>query len=256
MSNQLHFASLKESRGWYFVEYAPPASLTPFANVQLTILSDTDATKSSKIVCAMEDELSSWLARYDVPLMISAFDSKGDLISLAPSSHLMGRKNKFGEVEKIWGFLENQELPILDPELLRSIYHDVPFRTAEQVSLEADINHKHKRVAGRVSIALLIIWLVAIPVTIELLGVTNPAIGYVVLAYSFWKAFIQLMKILGKWPTGKKEREQSERKRRMDHYFWHCERNPKAFQRLKIENFEREERKQIASEALDISNSK
>lgn len=253
MSNQkLYFESLKESRGWYFVEYAPPVSLSPFANVQLTILSDTDVTKSSKIVSAMEDELSFWLARYDVPLMISAFDSKGDLISLGSSSHLMGRRNKLGEVDKIWGFFEKQELPDLGPEALRSIYHDIPFRTAEQLRLETEHGDKRTKRGILISVALLITWLVVIPVTIELLGAANPVIGYIVLIYSLFKAFVQLMKLLDKWPTGKREKEQSERNRRLEHYFWHCERNPEGFERLKNENFDQEEREKTARKASEL----
>lgn len=251
-NSELHFDSMKESRGWYFVEYSPPIAGNPFALVQLTILSELDAADSGRIAAAMEQELSRWLEKYGVSVMISAFDAKGDLISLKPSSHLMGRKNELGQVDKIWGLLESKELPPLSSDILQAIYHDIPFRTIEEIRAVADSSLKRRKFAFRVAIALLILWLVVIPVTIELLGVANPVIGVLVLIYSLWKAFVQFMKLLGRWPEGRKEKEQSERKRRMEHYFWHCERNPEGFQRLKIENLERKEREQTVREAAAL----
>jgi hypothetical protein len=200
----------------------------------------------------MEEELSRWLERYNVSVMVSVFDAAGDLISLTPSSHLMGKKNELGHVDKIWGFFESKELSPLPPDALQEIYHDIPFRTIEEICAEAYSSLKRRRFAFRISMALLIIWLVLIPVSIELLGVANPVIGVLVLAYSLWKAFVQFMKLLGKWPEGRKEKEQTERKRRMEHYFWHCERNAEGFQRLKIENFEREGREQTVREAAAL----
>lgn len=251
-NSELHFDSLKESRGWYFVEYAPPTAGSPFALVQLIILSDSDAADSGRIATAMEQELSRWLERYGVPVMVSSFDAKGDLITLKPSSHVMGRKNELGEVDKILGLFESKNLPTLSSATLRAIYHDIPFRTSEEIHASADSSLKRTRLGIRTAIALLIFWLVVIPVTINLLGVANPVIGILVLIYSLWKALVQFMKLLGKWPEGRKEKEQSQRKRQMEHYFWHCEQNPEGFQRLKNENFEREEREQTVREAAAL----
>jgi len=251
-SSGLHFDSIKESRGWYFVDYAPPIAGHPFATIELVILSDSDAVDLIRVADAMEEELSRWLERYDVPLMISAFDAKGNLISLKQSSHLMGRRNEQGEVDQIWGLIESRELPPLPPEALREIYHDIPFRTRDEIRSAANQSLKHTKFAVWVSMALLIIWLVAIPASVAILGVASPAIGYVVLVYSLWKAFVQLMKLLGKWPECRKEKEESARQRRMEHYFWHCEQNPEGFQCLKCENFEREEREQTIREAAAL----
>ncbi len=251
-NSELHFESLKESRGWYFVEYAPPIAGNPFALVQLTILSESDATDSGRIATAMEQELCVWLERYGVPLMVSSFDAKGDLISLNPSSHLMGRKNERGEMDKIWGLFESKDLPPLSSDILLSIYDDISYRTSEDIRAAADLSFKRNKQGFQIALALLIFWLVVVPVTIELLGFANPIIGVIVLIYSLWKAFVQLMKLLGEWPEGWKEKEQSERKRIMEHYFWHCERNPEGFQRLKTENFNRETRRQTASEAATL----
>lgn len=38
----------------------------------------------------------------------------------------------------------------------------------------------------------------------------------------------------------------------MEDYYDHCERNPEGFERLRIENFERETREQIQNEARQL----
>jgi len=248
----LSFDSLKEPRGWYFVEYAPPIAGNPFALVSLTILNDSAVSAHSRISGAMEHELKHWLERYPVPVMVSAFDAAGDLISLEPSAHLMGRTVESGSIQEAWGSLSGKPLPALGPVELKKIYHDVPFRTSEQIRFKAE-QELHRTKSGiRQALALLILWLVIIPVTIELLGVANPIIGTLVLLYSLWKAFVQLMKLLGKWPVSRRAQEESERKPRMEHCFWHCERNPAGFQRLKMENVDREQRERTVREAEEL----
>lgn len=262
-NSELQFDSLKESRDWYFVEYSPPMAGNPFALVYLTILNDSDVADHLRITNAMEGELSRWLERYGVPLMVSAFDAKGDLISLKPSSFLMGRRNELGHADKIWGHFETKDLPPFSSDTLRVIYHDIPFRTTEEIQAAADRNLKYTKCTVWVTIALLILWLVVIPVAIAFLGLSNPVeikfqgiaisvIGLLSFIYSLWKAIVEFMKLIGKGPEGRKEKEFSKRKWMMEHYFWHCERNPEGFQRLKIENFEQEQREQTVREAAAI----
>jgi hypothetical protein len=40
----------------------------------------------------------------------------------------------------------------------------------------------------------------------------------------------------------------------MSHYFYHCERNPDGFARLKVENFEREAKERILKEVEALRN--
>ncbi len=225
----------------------------PVRNGSAYNLSDSDAANPGKVGSAMEDEASFWLRRYPVPVMVSAFNGAGDLIHLSPSNHLMGKTNNVGAIETRWGLLDSKELPPLSSDLLRSVYHDLPFRTAEEIRTAAEKELRRTKSAMRLSIWLLILWLVVVPVAIELLGMANPLVGTMVLGYSLWKAFVQLMKLLGRWPVGWHERGRLERERRMKHYFWHCERNPEGFQRLKIENFDREERARTAREVDELS---
>lgn len=40
----------------------------------------------------------------------------------------------------------------------------------------------------------------------------------------------------------------------MNHYYYHCERNPKGFRRLRAENFEEDEKERIKQERESIKN--
>jgi hypothetical protein len=173
---------------------------------------------------------------------------------LKSSNHLVGRRKTNGRLHSVWGTFETDELPPLTPEVLRSIYHDISFRTATEIRAKSEEHLTRTKSSIRLAIALLILWLVVIPVAVELLGFANPVIGIIVLLYSLWKAFVQLMKLLGKWPENRREKLQSDKKRLMEHYFWHCERNPEGFQRIKFENFDREERERTAREASPPKN--
>jgi len=50
----------------------------------------------------------------------------------------------------------------------------------------------------------------------------------------------------------KRKQEEAEKKRKMAHYFYHCEKNPAAFGRLKIENFDREIKEKTRKEAESL----
>ena len=74
------FSVLQAHREWYLVEYAPPVHGTPFATLSLTVLERPEA---NRVALAMETELETWLRRYPVPIMVSAFNDTGDLFSVS-----------------------------------------------------------------------------------------------------------------------------------------------------------------------------
>jgi hypothetical protein len=252
---ELRFESLKEARDWYFVEYAPPIAGNPFAIVQLTILSDKDSDDHARIALAMGEELLRWLQRYGVPVMVSSFNAASDLICLEPekpSSHLMGRTIDLGEVETIWGAFESSTLPVLSPKELRTIYHDIPCKTGQEIALENEKEQKRLLQGMRVWRILLVFWLVIIPAGIAYLGFANPLVGKIALGYSLLMAVVQLLKIFGKWPQTQRAKEKAADDLAKNHHHYHCKKNPEGFLRLKIENFDREEREKTLREAEEL----
>lgn len=203
----------------------------------------------------MEKELLRWLQRYAVPVMVSSFNAVGDLICLEPekpSSHLMGRQKDTGEVESVWGSFESVELPPISPDALRAIYHDIPCKTGQEIALENEEEQKRLLHGMRLWRILLVLWLVVIPAGIAYLGFANPLVGKIALGYSLLMALVQLLKIFGKWPRTQRAKEKAADDLAKNHHHYHCKKNPEGFIRLKIENFDREEREKTLREAEEL----
>lgn len=239
----------KEDRGSYYVSYQPADARYIFAIVQLTF--PQDGSDAATIARAMEHELEIWLMRYPVPIMISAFDAKDDLISLSDEfggSHLMGYiESQTGAVIRRWGLLKNEELPPeqTSAEYLERIYKDVPFRLQEEVREKAI---REARTTGRI-IRSFVFFVIAVPVLIEIISLGIEWLGYLVSGISIIIGLYKTAKAMGWLKPSKRDKQKAEKKLKMQHYFYHCERNPEAFNRLKIENFDREAIERTRKEA-------
>lgn len=230
----------KEHRGKYYVSYQPADTRFAFAIIQLTFLdhgSDVDIVKS-----AMEHELKNWLSRFRVPVMVSSFDAKDDLIRIAAESdqsHLMGYVDlQTGEMIQRWGLLKDDELPSeqKDPGYLARVYEGVPFRLQETVRQNA---MREARTMGR-SVRMIVFLLAGVPLLIEIVSLGVTWVGYVLAGISITAGLYKLAKTMGWLKPTQRAKEIAEKDLRMKHYFYHCERNSEGFNRLKIENLERE----------------
>jgi hypothetical protein len=248
-SDKLFFGTIKQDRGWYFVEYRPPHPTDRFAT--LCVVAPGPATASA-VAAAMEDELNGWLHRYPVPIMVFAFDGSGDLYRLEgtrPSDCLIGwLDSTTGKPNMSWRLLTDKEIPgdILSHESLLRVYADVPYKMSTQTRHEVKAQARQVRIGW----AIVFVWVAVVPAVWAILKWAGPAwISVLVLGYGLWQALVKALKLLGKWKVSPRELKAREEERRMRHHHYHCERNPDGFLRLKLENFEREERERIQNEA-------
>lgn len=246
---------LREHRGNYYVVYQPADLRAPFAIIQLTFPQDDyEATAVSR---AMEQELDAWLRRYPVPAMVSAFDVKDDLINahgVGGESHLMGYVHpQTGEVVRQWELLRNEDLPSeqLDAEYLARVYQGIPFRVQKEVREQA---LREARTTGRV-IRLIVFFTVVVPVLIEVISVGVTWLKHILEAISILTGLYKAGKAMGWLKRSQRDEQKAEKELKMNHYFYHCERNPEAFNRLKVENFEREAIERTRDEAETIRKS-
>lgn len=251
MAERLLFNSIKEDRGRYFVEYSPPNPSTRFATLQVTTPDDAEVGDVARF---METEIELWLKRYPVPVMVSAFDGKGDLYDLSsvrPCDHLLGYSDE-GKNEPLlfWKLLEDNKIPAhaLNIDYLKRVYSSIPYKTSE--SLRED-SEKHSR-EMRLGWAIIFAWLVVVPAIIAILGWASPFVSLIALLYSLWKAVKKGLELTGKWKKSPREIKKDEEERAMLHHHYHCVRNPEGFLRLKLENFERWEREHIQGEAAAL----
>lgn len=254
MREKLHFDSIREARGSYFVEYQPPVGETNFAILNVTFPNDIAATLIPNL---MMDELRLWLSRYPVPIMASAWDDKDDLISPSENSRfLVGWiEPKTGEVVTSWSIedLTNFEKTAPASPDWCTIYTDVSFRTDAEVKASADKSFQESRKQIRLLKMMLVLWLAVIPVVIAVVEFLGPEwLGAIVLCYSLWNALSVALRIWGWTRPSRKEEDSAEMERKLQHYKYHCEKNPEGFLRLKAENFERDARKRAQTEAAAL----
>jgi len=242
--------NLKEDRGEYFVEYIPLRDENHFAFLNLVFLSHNNA---NEVANTMEREFKIWVSRFPVPLMVSSFDEKGDLISLKgvrPIDHLIGFIDRnTNQQEKYWSLLPNDAFPKeqLEENYIKKIYNGLSFKTKD-IRQQKDLQRKQLRIG----LFIFLIWLVIVPAIVIILAQVNFWVGYLVFIYSLWKVIEKGLKLLGKWKKSKKERQREREEEKMRHYYYHCERNPEGFRKLMIENFEREERDKIKNEMASL----
>lgn len=243
---------IREHRGNYFVTYNPADGSEWLASISLSFPElNVDLVE---VKGAMEWELKHWLNRFAVPLMVSAFDAKDSVIRFSEEpyeSHLTGYVDPgSGKIAHRWGLFENGEFPSKqkDARYLARVYHSVPFR------LQEDVREKVRREArnrGRV-IWTIVFFYAGSAVLIEIVALGVEKLGHALATISIAVGLYKLGKTMGWLKLSKREKEKAEKERKMAHYFYHCERNPDGFNRLKVENFEREAIEHTRKESEDI----
>lgn len=254
MAAEFQFDSVREDRGWYFVEYRPPLGDHWFATLQVVVVESTD---DGHIADAMESEVRIWLARYPIPIMVMSYDDTGDVHDVGgvrPGDYLMGYVDSDqGEAKLVWPGPGDDEIPHreLGDETLLQVFEDIPVtRTGpEATKAEFRVFAGRVRTGRRLVIAWLLVWLVAIPLAWAIVQWAGPRwLGTIVLVYCIYKALIQTLRLAGVLDPSAREKVEQEKQLRMEHFFEECEKNPEGFERLTSENFEREARAQTKVE--------
>ncbi len=259
-TNTIIWEKIKNKRDGYFIEYQPPRydpdnNSYPLAVLLVVIVSQFSKDKIAQI---LESEFKTWATLYQVALLAMACDQMGkkvDLTSIRQSDEITGFYNPSdNQLTLYWGLLGNDQIPdfLKQNERLKRIYSDIPFKTEQQIREKLDRYYKDIRSGKRFILATVILWLL-LPVAIEIWGISNPFISAGIIIYSVIKAAIALLKLLGILKPNTKELEKSEKERKMEHYFYHCEKNPEGFIRLRNENFEREAIENIKREYEDLN---
>jgi hypothetical protein len=255
MNADRKYIPIKEDRGWYFVEYHPPVSDFKFASLHLIIAIENP--QETDIVNAMENELKDWLGRYQVPLFVSSFDNKGDLYHLSKKKgcdHLTGFFDQDKKICLYWRLLKDEEIPdiALNREYLDDLYSNFTFKTYTELDAE---RQKRRRQIGFGWLTFFT-WLVMIPLFVSILEYFSDWLSLVVLIYSFYKALQKGIELIGEVEMSKKKKEQEIEMGLKDHYYYHCQMNPKGFERLRLENFEKLSKDEIRKEAEALKNNR
>ena len=249
-NQDIRFEAVEEDRGSYFVTYQPPMPNCPFATLCLTF---AKLLKKNKITSLMESEAEIWLKRYPVPLMVSSFDPKSDLIEInADGNHLVSWIDpRTNQITRSWKLKDLTKFCEVHPNQQNwaEIYQDIPYRTQADIKAKSDLNVKKKRMQKRSLKIIIFLWVIIIPAAWVIVQFFAPAwLAIIVTIYGLWKISQEALRLSGYKKPSLAEKEKSEKERKKDHYYYHCEQNPEGFERLKGENFDEDSQKQILAE--------
>lgn len=239
----------KEDRGAYYVIYSPINLKN--CNLASLYLVYTSPAKDEKIAFEMEKELEIWASKYPLPLKVTALDEKGDQISLdhlKPSDELIGYFDN-NKLIKSWRKLSEETFGRVTDEQLKQIYKGLPFQTRKEKEEEAENKLKEKRNIKKFLDFTLLTWLFVL-ILISYLGWQNYWVGALAFFYALYKIIRRGFRLFGH--KTKKELENQEIERKKNHYYYHCERNPEGFAKLRAENFDLREKERIQEEKSKI----
>lgn len=251
MNSERKYKPIKESRGWYFVEYRPPESGSKYAILNLVIMEN--ATKS-EVANTMENELKIWLAKYPIPILVSAFDNKDDIYNLSEtkqSNHLIG----FEQDNKLflhWKSIDYEKIPniALNKEYVDMLFSDLSYKTYDELDNERKKRQKNIKSGW----FIFSIWVAAIPAIWAILEYSSNLLSIIALMYSLYMAVRKGLELAGKWPKSTRKKEQELEERLKDHYYYHCQMNPEGFNRLMLENLTNQAKARIEKEAKLLEN--
>ena len=241
---------IKENRDGYFVRYLP-LNLKDNYFATLELVFTFVPSELETVAKKMEVELDLWINRFPLPIMIWAMDEKGDKISLTDiraNSELFGYLDKQeNKTIKSWERVRKEMIPLeqLSDEYINKVYRGLSFKTRDELEQEKEAKIKEKRKIKKFLDFTLICWLGVLAI-ISYLGWQSYWVGALAFIYSLYKIIRRVIRLKG--IRTKKEKEEAETKRKMRHYYYHCERNPIGFQRLRAKNIEEDEKKKIKEE--------
>lgn len=241
------YEPIKEGRGNYYAEYNPPIKGNNFAKLNLVFIGDFEKINVIEI---MEKEIRYWLNRFPIPLFVSAFNKKGNVIhfdGIKESDHLIGFYDHENKICLNWKLLSNDNIPHVasDLDYVDNLFSNIPFTTYPEI----DEEKKKKRNQIRSGWVIVFIWGVIIPILIAIFENYNHWISFVAMIYSITKAIQKGLELTGRLPKSKRKKKKEAKEQLMKHYYYHCQMNPEGFKRLMLENLEKMEMDNIQKEA-------
>lgn len=231
---------IEENREGYSLVYHPADVRSGLAVLNLTF---TDQSiESAGIRKAMEKELEKWLKRFPVPVKVSAMDEKRVLIRLSPNSsdwHLMGYVRLWDSaIVRRWAMLGEQELPSDQKRAtyLARAYETIPFRVCEEVRVAIRRKRRETTRAGASAAIFLVGGLGLIWAVLAGGNWVPISLGLILTA----KGAYEISRLFGWRQPSQREEQRLERRKLLERYFYHCEKNREKFLRLVDGNLDRE----------------
>jgi len=245
MQERVVFDTVKEALDNYIVEYKPMYE-SNFASLGISF---TKNTSNAKMIEIIQKETTRWIEKYPIPTLTCAFDNTGSYVYVKESenSSLIGWiEPTTKQFKTSWNTHDLPKYEVKDfKKAWDKIYQEINFRTDEQIKQNIDKWVKQRQKENQSIKFLMLLWFCVIPATWLCIKQFGPKwIGWPVSVYAAAKLLLEAKKIY--FPkTNEQETPEQEKRRKMEHYYYHCELNPEGFDKLLVENFTKAERKNM-----------
>lgn len=250
----LKWDKIKESREKYHVIYEPIRKVgVNYASLDLYFLSNST---NEEIANLMENELEIWINKYPVPTILFPVDESDNDILLGDvrsGDLLLGYLDYDSKnIVKRWGdfaeLIHSKAINNITGKELNQIYNGLEYKTKKEVEQELYDKYDNNRKSNKF-----------INTMIKFGLFTGIAVETIVLR-SFWLGLlfylIEIVKFVVKLSGYKTKKQKNNLKKmnEMNHYYYHCKKNPSGFLKLKQENIEEESRKRIIKQNEELKN--
>jgi len=227
--------AIKENRDRYIVEYSFADALTPFAVLQLEYPSEYN---EKDVIKDIEIEFRFWIEKFPVPIFASAFNSNSELIHFAAQEdcHLCGYKSDDGKPVYKWGSIEIPKY-MQTESYFEKIYVDIPYETSEEIAARVKKEEQPMRTFIGLYNVVWIVIVIIIPLSWAIAGMFYNIVSLISTLGLFLVGAYKTLKHFNIIKKTQREKNANDIKMRKEHYFYHCEKNPEGFNRLRNENW-------------------
>jgi hypothetical protein len=244
----LKFEKIQEGRSDYYCEYSAPSLNANFAILNITFPNESNIA-NAKSIC--ETEIEHWVRKYGVPILLFAWNSSEDQISLQENSNSNPLENKLigwldnsdGSFKKSYRRDEQDRALKLytAPTDWREVYKGINYIELDTSKTAANARAIDLLKKIRFQKIVLVVWLAVIPACWAIIQYCDPLwLGIAVTIYAVYRSILDGLKTWGYIKPTMAEREKSRIYAQKEHHHYHCIQNPDGFLRLKLENFKRE----------------
>lgn len=246
LEEQIYFDYIKEKRDGYFITYHPNRD---FSSLNLIFVEKIPSQENIKEL--MLYELKLWIKKYPIYTSVHAYDDKESSLDIGDlfENSLSGWIDEDERFRYTWKIYKQPKInkKRTNAELIK-LFSDIQYRTQSQINSKIDKQIKERILGHKIFRYVYFLWLGVIPLIWGLAQFFGPQLlTTIATIYCVWKFMINFIKTF--FPDiWKEEPTDSEKTRLKDHYYYHCQMNPEGFDRLKSENFEREQKQKTQKE--------
>lgn len=231
---------LIENRKKYFVEYIPADDRSWLAFVNLTYI--TNDWDSTEVIKNMNEEFEYWITKYQVPLSVTAFDAAEDLITVKDDTPSLNGYIDLNSEEIIskWDCLKNDQFPEVQKcaEYQKKVYKDLPCKEFNSTKAGEELVKNARNL--QTSINIYASTLILFPIIVGIISMGINWFNWMVIILGWGHAIYKICKLYGYIKPSQNESAIQEKNLKKEHYYYHCEKNPDGFERLRSDNFRKD----------------